>query len=291
MGEEVLDELDVVGRHADQVPRAPPRQVRGREGVERPEEPEAHVGEEPVGDVVGQPRLEPVEESGERRDDEQGGEPAADRAAPLDGQHGEGAHHAHADQRGDASHAEQERDDEPPAIAAAQPQEHRQHPGPPKPPRRGQDGLRRLRLRARPVRRRAGAGGRARREGAVLVDPLRDLGRHEPRVRAAAHDQLRMRAALDDAPAVEHEDAIGADHARQPVREDQGRAAGHEPVERRLDRRPRSPRPPTRAPRRGSGSARRAGAPARWRCAGAGRPRAGRRARPPPSGSPAAGAR
>ena len=72
VGEEVLDELDVVRRHAHQVARPPARQVRGRQRVERAEEPEPHVGQEPVRDVVGQPRLEPVEEPGEGRDDEEG---------------------------------------------------------------------------------------------------------------------------------------------------------------------------------------------------------------------------
>ena len=36
---------------------------------------------------------------------------------------------------------------------------------------------------------------------------------------------------------VEHQDAVGADHARQPVRQDQGRAALRQPVERLLDHR------------------------------------------------------
>jgi hypothetical protein len=44
-----------------------------------------------------------------------------------------------------------------------------------------------------------------------------------------------MSSALDDASVFEHEDPVGTDHARQAVSEDEGRAAGHEPVERRLD--------------------------------------------------------
>ena len=44
-----------------------------------------------------------------------------------------------------------------------------------------------------------------------------------------------MIAHLDDRALVEHEDALGTDHARQAVREDQRGAALHQPVERRLD--------------------------------------------------------
>ena len=44
-----------------------------------------------------------------------------------------------------------------------------------------------------------------------------------------------MAAGLDDRPVVEHQDAVRSDHARQPVREDEGGAALHQPVERLLD--------------------------------------------------------
>ena len=46
-----------------------------------------------------------------------------------------------------------------------------------------------------------------------------------------------MPAAFDDATVVEHQDAVGADHAGQPVRQDQRRAPGRQPVERLLDHR------------------------------------------------------
>jgi hypothetical protein len=62
VGEEVLDELDVVRRHPHEVARPPARQVRGGQGVEHAEEPEPHVGEKPVRDVMSEPRLEPVQE-------------------------------------------------------------------------------------------------------------------------------------------------------------------------------------------------------------------------------------
>ena len=83
--EEVLDELDVVRRHPHEISASSARQVRGRERVERAEQPEPHVGQEPVRDVVGEPRLEPVKEPGQGRDDEEGRDPPADRVASLDG--------------------------------------------------------------------------------------------------------------------------------------------------------------------------------------------------------------
>ena len=44
-----------------------------------------------------------------------------------------------------------------------------------------------------------------------------------------------MVAGLDDRAVLEHDDTVRPDHARQPVREDEGRAAPHQPVERALD--------------------------------------------------------
>jgi hypothetical protein len=62
-----------------------------------------------------------------------------------------------------------------------------------------------------------------------------ELGRHQLPIRTGTRDQLRVRAALHDAAMVEHQDAIGPDHAGQPVRQDQRRAALHQPIERLLN--------------------------------------------------------
>ena len=70
-----------------------------------------------------------------------------------------------------------------------------------------------------------------------IVAALLGLRPHQPAIRTVAADQLGMAAALDDAAVIEHEDAVGADHARQPVRQDQGRAPLRQPVERLLDHR------------------------------------------------------
>jgi len=46
-----------------------------------------------------------------------------------------------------------------------------------------------------------------------------------------------MPAGLDDVAMIQHQDAVGADHARQPVRQDQRRAAPRETIDRLLDHR------------------------------------------------------
>ena len=46
-----------------------------------------------------------------------------------------------------------------------------------------------------------------------------------------------MAALFDDAPLVEDENTVGADHARQAMRQDQGRAPGRQAVDRLLDHR------------------------------------------------------
>ncbi len=44
-----------------------------------------------------------------------------------------------------------------------------------------------------------------------------------------------MAAGLHHRPVVQHQDPVGADHAGQPMRQDQRRAARHQPVQRLLD--------------------------------------------------------
>ena len=86
----------------------------------------------------------------------------------------------------------------------------------------------------------SGGRGRAARPAARPAPPpgtVLRLGRHEPVIGPAPGHQLRVRARLRDAPVVEGEDAVGADHARQAMREDQRRAPLHEPIERLLDHR------------------------------------------------------
>ena len=46
------------------------------------------------------------------------------------------------------------------------------------------------------------------------------------RVLAAQGEELGVRAALDDPPAVEHEDLVGIDDGREAMRDDERRAAG-----------------------------------------------------------------
>ena len=109
----------------------------------------------------------------------------------------------------------------------------------------------------------------------VELDPV------QPRIDAAAREQLGVRALLDDAAVVEHDDAVGVLDRRQPVRDDDRRAAAASAC-----RAPPAPGARTRSrarrsPRRGSGSARSSGSRARSRCAGAARPTAARRSRRP----------
>ena len=62
---------------------------------------------------------------------------------------------------------------------------------------------------------------------------LRELHRMQPRIRAVAREELRVRPALDDAPLLHHHDHVGALDRRQAVRDHERRAPGHHAVERR----------------------------------------------------------
>ncbi len=66
---------------------------------------------------------------------------------------------------------------------------------------------------------------------------LLGLRPHQPAVRPIAADQLGVPALFDQTAVVEHQDAVGADHARQPVRQDERGAPGGEAIDRLLDHR------------------------------------------------------
>ena len=59
----------------------------------------------------------------------------------------------------------------------------------------------------------------------IILAALLSLRAHQAAIGSIAAYQLGVPAALDDMAAIEHQDAVGADDARQPVRQDQGRSA------------------------------------------------------------------
>ena len=143
VGEEVLDQLDVMSGHADQIARAPSREIGGGQRVELAEHVEAHVGEQAIGHVMGQPRLEPVQDARERRGEGEGDQQPAERRAVLDRAHDERAQYPHPDQRDHPRHAEHEGDEEPRAVARDHAEEHANQLRPAH-PLRAQDRVRRL---------------------------------------------------------------------------------------------------------------------------------------------------
>ena len=113
----------------------------------------------------------------------------------------------------------------------------------------------------------------------------------ERRVAAAAREQLVVRAELDDAAAVEHDDLVGVADGREPVRDRDRRPPLRQPLERGLDEPARSACRARTSPRRGRGSAGCGGSSARSRCAASRRPRSGSRARRRPCRSRPAASR
>src|SRR6516225_11521824 len=73
-----------------------------------------------------------------------------------------------------------------------------------------------------------------RRERGFALCRLLLAGPH-PGVHTATQQQLPMVAALDDPTVVEHEDLVGIDDRRQPVRDDQGGAVSRNFGEARLN--------------------------------------------------------
>ena len=68
-------------------------------------------------------------------------------------------------------------------------------------------------------------------------ESLPHLVRHQPVVDALRGHQVVVAPALDHPAGVQHEDAVGVDHAGQPMRHDEDRAPAHEAPERVLDHR------------------------------------------------------
>ncbi len=180
-----------------------------------------------------------MQEPRQRRGQREGHQQRAEGHAVFHRADDERAQHAHADQRHHPAHAEHEREREPRAIAGDHAEQHADQLGPahafgP------DDRVRRLGLGGHGClhldRDRLGLDPRRGKQGA-LARLILGLRGHQSMVRAAEAHELRVPAGLHHAPGLEGENPVGADHAREPVREDQGRPAFHEPVERFLDHR------------------------------------------------------
>ena len=238
MGEEVFDQLDIVGGDAYQVTRAAPREVGGSERIELTEEIEAHVGEEAERHVVGEPRLEPVQDASQGGYDCQPQQQGAERGTLLEGKHDQRAHDSYADQSQDACHAQDEGGQELPTIRSDHAEEDPDYLPP-------AESLCLDDTFDHRSDRRCMLSGDSR--NAVAIDrdrseivSVNEVGRsrtvlglscHEPIVGAVACHELAVPTALHHSAVFQGQDAIGTDHAGEAMGENQGGPALHEPIE------------------------------------------------------------
>ena len=235
VGEEVLDELHVVGRHRHQVARTPAEQPRGSEGVDLAKEVDAHPGEHAKRHVMRDPRLDPVQDAGRGRRREEGVQPGGEVVAALERGHRERAQHPDPDETGHPDDPEPERQGEPPAPRPYVPEELAERPEPPETLRAGDlVGRSPAREQGSEVLGGGAAGGRGKLDVPGPAAFLR-LAAHEVEVDALAAHELRVPSRLRYPPVFEDEDAVRADDARQAVGEDEGGAAHHQAFERVLD--------------------------------------------------------
>ena len=217
------------------------------------------------------PRLPPVCEGSKRGQDperdQRGGEVPARGHLPYH----KGAHRPEPDHHEDPPDPQQERAGELGTPGTDQPEEPAEHTERPHPGAR--DGNRGGHRRPPLLGLRSGPGAAQLRPG-----PLH-LGLHQGGVQPAPGDQVCVTPLLDDPSAVQDDYPVGSHDAREPVCHHQRGAVFHQQVERLLYRRPRSPRPRSRAPRPGPVWERPLGAPSLSLCAGAARRTALRRAR------------
>ncbi len=108
VGEEILDQLDVMGGERHQVAGAPPHQIGRRQLVQLAEHVDAHVRQQAERHVVRDPGFQPMQQAGQRRHDRERPQPVPVGLAVLEVEHHQGAQDADADEGHHAQHAEQE---------------------------------------------------------------------------------------------------------------------------------------------------------------------------------------
>ena len=174
------------------------------------------------------PRFHPVQDAGQRSDHRQADQDVGERIAVAHRAHDQGGQNADADERRDAHDAEAKGRDQARPPRPHQLHQHAEQAEPTEPI--GADDTFRwgcgfLRL--------ARFGRRNR--GQVLENQFRrlvlGLRRHETLIKPARPHQFGMAASFGHAALVHHQDAVGADDARQAMGEDQRGAPDHETVE------------------------------------------------------------
>ena len=227
VGEEELHGLHVGAGDAHQVAGAAPGQVGRRQRVQGVVEVDAHLGQELVGEVVGQPAVRPGEHGRDPHHGRQQRQVEGQVLAPDELAHQQRAGRARAHHRCLEQHARGERHRE---LAPERPHQRRQ------PPQHG-EGRERLRRGVRGPRRRRfrgfgelgpGLRNRSLALGQGLRAALPGLGGHEPRVSPAALDQRSVAAGLHHPAPLQHQDAVRVDDAGQAVRDDERGAPLHE---------------------------------------------------------------
>ena len=240
MREEILDQLHVLRRHADDVAGAPAQEVGRRKPVELVVKRDPYLGEQAEGHVVGDPGFEPVQQAGEGGDRIERDQEPVHRGALFDACDDERAQHADTDEGHHARDAEPEGKVHAPAEGPYQAEQ--PHPGaPPAEAPRLQHlvvgfawfGRRKMAVLGRGFRRRL----RARRGGRWGGKPLPHLVGHQAVIDAAPCHQDLVAAALHDPALVQHEDAVGVDHAGEAMCHDEDRPSAHEAREGVLDHR------------------------------------------------------
>ena len=235
MCKEILDEFDIVRRHADHIARAPSHHVGRSQAVEFFKERDAHLGQQPKGHVVRDPGLQPVKHPGDRRHNGKQNKQVHKRFTRLDGAHCQRPDHT---DTGIGEHARDPKTKshrEPSFIGHDVLHEFTRGSKPAK-PLRLDDGISRRELRLLAVGwhllRFASTRG-------IDLDRTADaffcLRRHQPVIHATLGHQFGMGALFDDGAFIQHQDAIGIDHAGKPVGKDQCGAPTHQSVERLLD--------------------------------------------------------
>ena len=109
MGKEIFDQFDILGRNAHQVAGPSAHQIGWRKFVQLAEHVDPHLGKQSKRHVMGYPGLEPVQDTGERRDDRQTYKVSVECSVVLECEYGQSAENPHTDECHDPQYTEDKR--------------------------------------------------------------------------------------------------------------------------------------------------------------------------------------
>ena len=235
MRKEILHELNVVGCHPHHIARASSYHISRRQPVEFFKQGDAHLGEQPKSHVVRDPGLQPVKHPGDRRHDCKQDQQIHKGLTGFNSPHRQSPDHANPDIREHPRHPKAKRHREPAFIGHDVFHEFARCRKPAE-PLRLDDGVRWRELRLLAIGRHLlGFAYPLGIDFDCAARAFFGLRRHQLMIDTVPRHEFSVGALFGNTPLVQHQNPVGIDNTRKPMRKDQRGASSHQPIERVLD--------------------------------------------------------